>query len=298
NNHTIIVVDNNSRDNDRKILRTFFNELPTSTIIYESKLQDKDYLPSILMKNPKFILILLDNNYGYAKGNNFGLRLAKRMNFSYAIISNNDIKIEEPVVESLVRVIQSYNDVAIVGPKILGLDGKSQGPFKKPGIKEYIIYPFFYPILYPFLKLRSIIISKINKNSEPEEKVIFPYRLMGCFMLVNLDILEKVDFFSEETFLYAEELILAEKLEKLGYKTAYYPKVSILHLHGETTKLLGYKKMYFMDVESNIIYLRNYRKYSEVFISLFKLSKTFYFYFWIPILSLIRVIKNLLLKKI
>lgn len=290
--HTIIVVDNNSRAEDKGTLKSLFNELPNSVVVSENEIQNSD-LPHIVPTKNKFILMLLDNNYGYAKGNNFGLKLAKKLGFLYAVISNNDIKIEKPVVERLVDVIQSYENVAVVGPKILGIDGRTQGPFKKPGIKEYIVYPLLYPLIYPLLRLRRIIIDRIHKGSGSEEEVSFPFRLMGCFMLVNLEILEKVGYFSEETFLYAEELILSEKLERLGYRTAYYPKVSVIHLHGETTKSLSYKKMYFMDVESNAIYLRNYRKYPEILIVLFKLSKAFYFYFWIPVLSLFEIIRKL-----
>lgn len=295
--HTIIVVDNNSQEDEKNKLSEIPKLFGEKVIFLEEK-ELAEYQNTSKLSEYGIIVILLENNYGYAKGNNFGLRLARKMGFKYCIISNNDIIIEKPVVSELIKILESYNDVAICGPKIIGIDGKEQGPFKKPGIKEYIIYPLIHPILSPFLKIRRTIIEKMSSKEEKTENISFPYRLMGFFLAVNLEVLERVDFFSEETFLYAEELILSEKLGKIGFKTAYNPKITVIHLHGETTKSLGFKKMYFLDLESNLIYLKNYRNYPNFLINIVKIAKTFYFYFWVPILSILENLKKIYKKYI
>ncbi|MEM5872106.1 MAG: glycosyltransferase family 2 protein [Candidatus Aenigmatarchaeota archaeon] len=279
-NIDIIVIDNGSNQEEREKIHKFA-EINNYRIFAES---DLEKIREILdFPKGQDILILLDHNYGYAKGNNFGLKFAYRLGYKYALIANNDIEINSPVLEKMLRIFQKDNKIAVVGPKVIGIMGETQGHFIRPGIFDYVLVPIFFPVLIFFLGVYIKIFRKLNKIDDYE----IAYGLSGCFMLVRLDAMNEVGYFDERTFLYAEELILSEKLLSKGYKIVHYPEVSVKHLHGQSTKMLGEKKRYFMMVDADLFYLKEYRNYSKIKLGLVKFAKTFWFYVWWPILFFI-----------
>lgn len=215
------------------------------------------------------LLILNKSNYGYAKGNNIGLKLADILGCKYAVVMNNDVVLKEKVVGKLISIMQKNSEIGVIGPRVIGPDGKPQGPFWKPGIFDYFFVAIFCPILYPFIKLRKLIFrSKLSKEIKRNGYSIV-YRIIGCFMLIDLQKMKQVGWFDEKTFLYAEELILAERLLKHGYKTAYTDVVSIFHQHGMSTRYLGAKKIK-AGFDSDIYYFKQYRGYGKIRLFLVK----------------------------
>lgn len=119
-------------------------------------------------------------------------------------------------------------------------------------------------LLWPFLKSIYRPKSDIVDNTDCEQKV---YRLIGAFFVVNLKNFNAVGGFDENTFLYAEELILAERALNRGYYMYYIPDVNVIHENGYTTN----SKTKAFDVhqvrirlKSDLYYYRKYRHYSIV----------------------------------
>jgi len=103
-------------------------------------------------------------------------------------------------------------------------------------------------------------------------RVKYPYRVMGSFMLLDLEVMEEVGWLDENTFLYAEESILAEKLLKHGYRIAYTDYVYVRHMHGSFIGKLERRQNVSLILKSEPYYLRNYRGYGEVKLFLAKVG--------------------------
>ena len=269
----IVVVDNGSEIDERRKLVEFAQENGWQII------SEDDQRGEVR----KRILLLAKNNYGYAKGNNIGLKLAKSMGFSWAIVMNNDVILEKPVLSILLELANSDPQIAIIGPKIVGIDGKKQGPFKKPTLYDRLFYPLFYPIFYPLRRIAVHLKAK-RSTSKACGKVLYPYRIMGCFFLLNLNAMEKVGWFDENTFLYGEELILSEKFLSSGYKIAYTEEVYVKHMHEATTSQLGEKRV-FMQLQSELYYFQKYRGYGKVRLILVKFGFFYSYYVLVPVLE-------------
>ncbi|HPT59798.1 MAG TPA: glycosyltransferase [Fervidobacterium sp.] len=211
------------------------------------------------------VLLLAERNYGYAKGNNLGLKLAKSIGYQWAVVMNNDVIVEQPVVDTLLEIGKADQKIAIVGPKVLDLEGKRQGPFRREGLYTYFFYQIFFPILYPFKK----VMIKLNEKKLSNGSLVFTYYVMGCFMLVNLAIMEELGWFDEHTFLYAEELILAEKIRQRRYKVAYTEKTYVKHIHGASTSEIKDQRA-SMKLSSVLYYFKNYRGYGKIKLALVK----------------------------
>jgi GT2 family glycosyltransferase len=261
---TVLIIDNNSKENEKTILRDYarikgFDEIPEK--------QSDDY------QITGHAILLLNDNYGYAKGNNFGLKLAETNGFQYVLISNNDIELREPVLGELIKLLDSSENNALVGPKIIDRYGTQEGPFKRPGMFFQFWYLLFYPILLPISKILGI---SIRTNTK------YPYRLPGSFLLFKTNYISDIGFFDENTFLYAEELIIAEKFKNRGYKTVFYPEVCVTHYHEASTKKIDRKKRFEYHLRSDLYYFSKYRHYSKTKLALINVARKTFFYVWEP----------------
>ncbi|PJB59005.1 MAG: dTDP-Rha--alpha-D-GlcNAc-pyrophosphate polyprenol alpha-3-L-rhamnosyltransferase [Bacteroidetes bacterium CG_4_9_14_3_um_filter_41_19] len=87
-NFEVIVVDNNSTEDDPDIIKQRFPNI-------------------VFIKNPI--------NYGFAAGNNFGLMRAKG---DYVMLLNNDIEVPAGFIEPLVDKLENNQGIGAVSPKI------------------------------------------------------------------------------------------------------------------------------------------------------------------------------------
>jgi len=278
--YDIFVIDNGS-DKDKRDKLTDEMKKRNATILTEDHINEftLDERDDQLL-----LLMLLDQNYGYAKGNNYGLRLAHRLGYKYSLISNNDVKIiDKNVLVELTKGIESDPKYAWAGPRILGPDGKEQKPNRSPNLSEYALER---GILYPFFRKRGI-----EKNKKYAAENDFKYGWpTGCFILLNNEKANEVDFFDEHTFLYAEEPILAEKFLKKGYFLSYVGQVSVLHNHPSTTRSFKNStyKFEILRLNSDMYYFNRYRNYSKFACQLAKFSVMFYLTFYKPITQTIK----------
>ena len=217
-NSKIAIVNNSNSDKSKELLvRNLKNE----------SLIDKLY-------NSLFI-ITKNENLGYAKANNFGaLFLKEKFNPDYILFSNTDITFKDKnVVDVLIHKLKILpDDVAVIGPRVIGLDGKDQSPHPKISFKRYLAWR-----ILPFLRGKFKILKKNStkpRSDIPNEG--YCYWVSGCFMLVKSALFFKAHMFDEYTFLYAEESILAERLKKNNNFMYIDLSVNIFHFEGGTTK--------------------------------------------------------------
>lgn len=222
----IIVVDNNSPNESYNQLKSF----------------SKD----------KFVLIKNNENLGYAAGNNIGLKYAKKEGYKYGFILNNDILFEDyDLVSKMKDVFKKNENIAIVSPKVLTAEKK---------LYNYDVYrPEFwdFSITMPIYKKRCKQIVDLGNYG-------IVYRPQGCCMLLDLDKLDEVGYLDEGTFLYCEEIIIAERLLSKKYLCAICLNAEIVHNHSTTVKDAISKTNILKIINKSLsYYLKEYRHYNE-----------------------------------
>lgn len=172
-------------------------------------------------------------NGGFAKANNVGAGIAaEKYDPDYFLFSNTDIDLPENLeLSKMIEMLEKMDHCAVIGPKVTALDGTVLSPSRKADIVEkHIISNVLWPInvFFPCIRKlnRSIIANPVEGGC---------YCVVGAFMLTKRKAFELVEGFDENTFLYAEEPILAERLLKKGFTEYYYPGVEIIHEEGGTT---------------------------------------------------------------
>ena len=215
---SFVIVDN-SDDNQE------WNDL-VSCFCREYEVSPKN--ESRLFINQDILLLKARENLGYAKGNNLGIKVAiEEFNPHQVLVSNTDIVIKDRInFENWINIFKTQSDVAVIGPAIKGLDGVGQSPCRKMTFRErWVINLLAYP-LNRYIYKRPDEIEKISNASRV-------YRLQGTFLFCDVTKLSRIEWFDEHTFLYGEELILAEKIHSKGMCMYYDPSIEVLHNHNQ-----------------------------------------------------------------
>ncbi|NOY07071.1 MAG: hypothetical protein GXO82_10675 [Chlorobi bacterium] len=183
---------------------------------------------------------------------------------------------------TLIHKIEENKDIAVIGPRIISKTAAWQGPFKYQSIYRRYVAFLFYPIIY--LLYRSYFQSTLISDVISDVVEGYVYRLMGCFLLFRSDVFKEVGGFDEETFLFAEEQMIAEKIMQRGYKNYYCGKVAIRHEPGNATRaFFSERDVEWARFQSDMLYYRKYKNVSSILILVARLSFSVYLYVYKPL---------------
>ena len=216
----IYVVDNDSRDNSISLLKE-------------------------IKKDIDFNLIISDKNLGFAKGNNLGIEKALKDGCEFIIVSNPDIKIknDKNFLKKIEDIFFKDSNITLIGPSVMNEEGFEQNPLMKERIKkEYLLkkkifFTLKLEILYYILRVYVFYnfinwYKKLNKEKfihKGESKSQYVYALNGCFLIFTPTFFEYFKGFDPNTFMFCEEVILAEKLYKKNLKSYVNADIKVLH---------------------------------------------------------------------
>jgi len=181
-----------------------------------------DNLPS----DKKMILIKNEKNYGFAEGNNIGMRYALRtLNPDYVLLLNNDTVVDKEFLGELVKVAEEDEKIGIVGPRILNPDGTTQfSCWKYHPYLNVFNQEILFNILGNFYKYLC------TKRTRKVDVVL------GACMLFKRHVIDKIGLFDKNIYMYTEETDICYRIKKNGYRIIYHPKCHIIHYGGQSSK--------------------------------------------------------------
>ncbi|MGK0576856.1 glycosyltransferase [Macrococcus capreoli] len=276
--------------NDYETTENFINQVKEydsldKIIIVDNASPDLSYEKLKKYQNKKIDIIYNPKNDGYAKGNNFGIDY---VNSNYEteniIISNPDIQISNESIKNMSFFLEENHEYA----SVTGLIRNSEHQIVTN-------YAWKQPSYSAMLFSSSLILNKLYSLVNPEylfyqkPKEFFGFKDVqvqsGCFFMIRTNILKEVNNFDSSTFLYHEENLLFDKINKLGYKNAVLLGEKIIHFEGISVSknFNSYLKKAKIMNESAEIYLNKSLKISNLKMKLFNLIFKFgsfekYFY--------------------
>ncbi|WP_298766829.1 glycosyltransferase family 2 protein [uncultured Polaribacter sp.] len=200
----------------------------TKNKFYEGKLETKDV---------KYIAI--KENIGFGNGHN--KIISEIRDFSkYHLILNPDVKFKNNLIPKLLKVLENFNDVAMIAPKVVFPNGKHQFSCRR--------YPSPFELLvrrFGFLKPYFLdIIQKGEYHDRDLLKTFNPEYITGCFHIYKTSYLVDINGFDKRYFLYMEDVDICKKIDVIGMKKLYFPSEEITHVlkkgSSKNTKLFFY----------------------------------------------------------
>lgn len=205
------------------------------------------------LERHKIIFIRNRENLGYNAGNNVGIAKALEAGCSHILISNNDVRYLPGSIQAMEDCLDRHPQAGIVGPKILGRDGRVQkcNLCRRTGMREkYLVRTRAGAI---FRKSRRAYFGLDRDYG----RAFAVHAVLGCCFMMSRRCAQAVTPLDEHPFLYEEELMLGIRMEGQGLATVYEPRAAIMHLHGRST---GRRKAFAFahNVRSELYYCREY----------------------------------------
>lgn len=292
----IAVLDNfelYSREDRAMIQEELAGVFPSLRIV---DIQNRTWNESTITADDGIIYIFNNENQGYAKGHNLAFAIGNHHFGSDVFLAcGNDVEcISSTLFSTLVGHLDKQRDIGVIGPRIISHTATWQGPFKYQSIyKRYIAF-LFYPIIH--LLFGTYFQSKVISDVITDIEEGYVYRLMGCFLLFRSSAFQEVGGFDEDTFLFAEEQIISERLAQRGYRNYYCGEVAIRHEPGKTTRAFFHERdAAWLRFRNDMVYYRKYKNVSAGMIILATFSFAVYLYVYKPaaaqLAALVRAVK-------
>ncbi|MBI0584492.1 MAG: glycosyltransferase family 2 protein [Methanomassiliicoccus sp.] len=192
---------------------------------------------------PRMSLLRVEENQGFAGGNNLGIEfVAREVHPEYVLFMNNDVVVAPGFLSALVKDIRSSEKIAISAPKILYYDYN--------GASNII------NCAGCFLDIRRV--KSIRRGrGEPDrgqydEGGEVDFADGACF-LMKMSVLEVTGGFDRSFYTYWEETDLCTRIMALGYKCSYVPGSMVWH--HESYSIIAASKEYYM-VRNRYLFIR------------------------------------------
>ncbi len=238
-NYHIIIVDNASTDNSVEYIRQWADR-SHKTIRVNVLAENEKYKNEIDTSAGIISLILANENYGYAGGNNAGVKVALRGDPDYLLLLNNDTIVDPDFLFELVSAGEAHREIGFLGPKIYCYDHPNvlwyaggeislrRGLSRHHGFRE----------------------KDLGQCEEPR----YVNFVTGCSFLVKSDVIRQIGFLDEAMFCYGEDADLCVRAVKAGYRGYYVPTAKVWHKIGRSSSHLGNDFSIYMGTR-NAMYL-------------------------------------------
>lgn len=205
--YEVIVVDNGSGDGTAEMVQG-------------------QYLQTILIRNV---------NNGFSAGCNIGLN---RASGRIALLLNPDTKLETNTLGECVSLMDKRSDIGILGCKIIKEDGTLDLACRRsfPNLANSFFRLSGLAKFFP----NSAAISSYNLTNLPEDQETEVDSVMGAFLMIKREVIDKIGLLDEDFFMYGEDLDWCWRCKQAGYKVYYYPKVICHHYKGSSSRKVPY----------------------------------------------------------
>lgn len=201
----VIIVDNSSTDDSIELL---------------------EYLST---GDDRIRIIAMDRNVGFAAGNNVAITHASGR---VVCLLNPDTLVTPGALDKAVWMLDAYQDLGILGPKLQNLDGSLQ-----PSIGNF---PTISGMFWEMTRLRKLfpnisLFSSFKRMDMDYSKMQAVEQPSGACLFVRRTAIDQVGLLDARFFMYFEEVDWCYRFAGAGWRIVYTPDIEIVHLGGQSS---------------------------------------------------------------
>lgn len=191
---------------------------------------------------PQAQLICSEENVGYPRGNNLGLRA---LGFGevgqtqadaprYALLLNPDTELPPTALYEMIRFMDENPEIGIAGPKLILPDGQLDKACRRS-------FPTPLISFYHYSGLAKIFpnnprFARYNMSYCDPDQSIEVDSVVGAYMQLRKEVIEQIGLLDEQFFMYGEDLDWAYRAKEKGWKVWYYASVTVYHVKRAASK--------------------------------------------------------------
>ena len=281
-NFDIILVDNHSQDDSIQRIRdycdgkivpksTFYSynkeNKPIQIFEYTQKETERDMQTNIsegyhdLSSDKKLILIKNDKNYGFAEGNNVGIRYSlKTLNPQYILLLNNDTVVEKHFLTEMVKTGEDNKKIAVIGSKTYyyNFNDKNDVLWSVGGTVDLSRYPGYHDIdlndKQPAIKNSKLDVDWIS----------------GAVMLIKTDMMPK-NLLNSDFFFGCEDVDLCIEMKNKGFKMVTNLKAVVWHKAGASKSKVKFRGI-SKEIKTNLKFMKAHKKNYKLHLPIYMLQ--------------------------
>lgn len=299
-NYNIILLDNNSKDDSiQRIMEYSKGKIKPKTPFYEYNPKNKpltifeytneetepisqlNNLESYgnLSSDKKIILIKNNRNYGFAEGNNIGIRYClKTLNPQYILLLNNDTVVKKNFLTEMIKTGENDDKIAVIGSKTYyyNFNGRDDVLWSVGGIVDLSKYPGYHDI--------DINNKKIQTKSSMEVDWI-----SGAVLLIKTKMLPYT-LLNSEFFFGCEDVDLCIEMKNKGYKMVTNLEAVVWHKTGVSRNKIKFRGI-LKEIRTNLKFMKIHKKNYKLHLPLY-IIQIIYRYSSMFIKKILRNTKN------
>jgi hypothetical protein len=229
---SIIIVNRNSRDYLGKCIASILDN--THGIVFEIVVIDNasfDGTGEMLREcYPQVRYIQRDTNLGFAKANNAAFLESRGRN---VLFLNPDTEIVGEAVTILLGHLKELPNAGVVGCRLLNADGSVQTSCIQ-SFPTILNQSLDSELLRSYWPKSSLWGNAALYGGQDEPMGV--EAISGACLMLKRSVFHQVGLFSEEYFMYTEDIDLSYKSRRSGYRNYYVPDATIIHFGGGSTK--------------------------------------------------------------
>ncbi|MFM8700631.1 MAG: glycosyltransferase family 2 protein [Hyphomicrobiales bacterium] len=242
----IVVVDNASQEEDRKLLQEVQND------------------------HPWVRLVMSNDNVGYFPGLNLGIELLRNETkpVNTIIVCNNDIEFPAEFFQTLENLAaDTLSKFPIISPSIVTPLGRHQNPHVISHIStlRYLVWRIYYSNYTLARIIHRLAIATASATARRDCEQFYTGRIIdqgygACYILTPM-FFRHYEKLWAPTFLMGEEFFLSRQIRAIGSSVYYDPRIRVTHLDHRTVGTLPEKEIWEIARQS----FKTYRVYKDYY---------------------------------
>lgn len=228
---SIIIVNWNSREYLKKCIGSIYaaiRGMEFEIIVIDSA--SFDGCREMLQKfYPMVRFIQSQKNIGFAKANNIAFQKSLGQ---HVLFLNPDTEVVGPAIKIMFGFLMQLPKAGAIGCRLLNADNTVQTSCLLP-------FPTILNQLLDSELLRSVCPKSSLWGNAPlfsiNDGPVEVEAISGACLMMKREVFEQVGLFSEEYFMYSEDIDLCYKFAEKGYKNYYIQDATVIHFGGGST---------------------------------------------------------------
>jgi N-acetylglucosaminyl-diphospho-decaprenol L-rhamnosyltransferase len=185
---------------------------------------------------PEVRLIATERNVGYSATNNLALReiRAQPSPPRFVLLLNGDVVVPPRALREMLDLFARYPAVGAAGPRLHLPDGQLDWACKRgfPSPASSLFHMVGLGRMFP----RSRVFGHYRLTYLDERAVADVDSVVGAFMMLRFEVLERVGLLDESFFMYGEDLDWSYRIKEAGWRVLYNGHVDVLHYKKQSTR--------------------------------------------------------------